>query len=118
MGCGAAEAAPLRLRIDHTARLKSCPSRLLFLVFAFGGCGFLFRLGLRFGLFHRFLGFGGLLGAGFGTLLALFVQNLLAAQQLEEGLVGAVALIPGGADDACVFAVAIAEAWSDRIKQL
>src|SRR5271165_6714062 len=43
---------------------------------------------LGFGLFHGFLGFGGTLGAGFGALLALFVENLLAAEQFEKCLVG------------------------------
>ena len=49
-------------------------------------------LGLR--VFHGLLGFGGFLGASFGALFLLLVEDLLAAQQFEERLVGAVALIP------------------------
>src|SRR6516225_7751543 len=105
------------------ARLSPCPvsiwGKLLFLVGALGWlrrCAF--GLGLRFGLFHRLLGFGSLLGTGFGALFALLVENLLAAQQFEECLVGAVTLIPGRTDDAGVSAVAVAEARSDGVEQL
>ncbi len=55
---------------------------------------------LGFGVFHGCAGFGSLLGAGFGAFLALFVQNLFAAQQFEEGLVSAIALVPSRVDDA------------------
>src|SRR5208337_4460995 len=67
-------------------------------------------LGLGFGVFHGFAGFGGLFGAGFGALFALFVEHLFAAQQFEESFVGAVAFVPAGADHAGVGAVAVAEA--------
>jgi hypothetical protein len=52
---------------------------LLFFFFTlrFGFGGSLSALG--FGLFHCLLGFFGLLGAGFGALLALFFLQLLAA---------------------------------------
>ncbi len=92
--------------------------KLLFLAFGF----FLDRLNaaimlcLRFGIFHRLLGFGVFLGAGFGALLALFVQHFFAAQQFEESFVGAVALIPSGADEARVAAVAVAETRADGVK--
>src|SRR5712671_699462 len=58
------------------------------------------------------------LGADFGALLALFVQHLFAAQQFEESFVGAVALIPSGADNARVAAVAVTEARTDGVKEL
>jgi hypothetical protein len=54
-------------------------TKLLFLIF------FLYRLdtaivrGLRFRVFHSLLGFGGFLGASFGTLFLLLVEDLLAA---------------------------------------
>src|SRR6185312_16883313 len=72
--------------------------RLLFLGFAFTG-GFGVGLLLGFGFFHRLASLFGLLGAGFGTLLALLVEHLLAAEQFDERLVGAVALLPRRADD-------------------
>src|SRR3954449_6829087 len=62
--------------------------------------------------------FGGFLASIFRTFFALLVQTLLAAEQFEEGFVRAVALVPAGADNASVSAVAIAEARSDRIEQL
>src|SRR5215472_5202032 len=55
------------------------------------GCGLRLR---GFGFFHGFLGFRGALGASFGALLALLVEGFLAAQQFDEGLVGAVAFLP------------------------
>ena len=60
------------------------------------------RLGLSFriGLFHRFTRFFGALGADFGALLALFVEHLLAAEQLDEGFLRAIAFTPCGAHDA------------------
>src|ERR1700724_2814151 len=75
-------------------------------------------LGLCFGLFHGLLGFRGLLGAGFGALLALFVEHLLAAQQLDEGLIGAVTFVPAGANNAQISAVAVPEAGTNGVKQL
>src|SRR5690242_18776718 len=92
---------------------------LLFLIVsALGWCGLALSLSLGFGLFHGFLSLSGLFGAGFGTLFALFVEDLLAAQQFEKSLVGAVAFVPGGADDAGVSAVAIAETGADGVKEL
>ena len=75
--------------------------KLFFLVFFF-----LHRLNsaivlrLSLGVFHCLLGFGGFLGASFGALFLLLVENLLAPEQFQESLVGAVALVPVGADDA------------------
>src|SRR5579863_618989 len=91
------------------ARRRAVPriklERLLFLVV------FLYRLdaaivsGLGFSVFHGFLGFGGFLGASFGALFFFLVEDLLAAQQFEKSLVGAVTLVPVGADDAGVSAL-------------
>ena len=72
---------------------------------------------MRFRFFHCLLGFGGLLGASFGSLFALLVENLLASEQLEESLVGTIALLPCGANDARISAVAVAEAGADRIEE-
>src|ERR1017187_579181 len=91
--------------------------RLLFLIFVLHRFDAAIVLGLRLRVFHGFLGFGGFLGTSFGALFLLLVEDLLAAQQLEESLVGAVALIPVRADDARVAAVAIAKTRPDRIKQ-
>src|SRR5437016_14452763 len=55
---------------------------------------------LGFGLFHGFFGLSNALGAGFGAFFALLVEHFLAAQQLDERLFGAVALLPCGAYDA------------------
>src|SRR5580658_6452461 len=92
--------------------------QLLLLVAALSWCRFAFNLSLRLGLFHGFLGFGGFLGTGFGAFFFLLVEDLLAAQQLEEGLVGAVALVPVGADDARVAPLAVAETRSDGVEEL
>src|SRR5207245_11651297 len=83
--------------------------------FCFGG-GF---SGLCFfGFFHGLLGFFRLLGTGFGTLLTLFFLQLLAAQQLDESLVGAVTFLPSATDDASVSAVAVAKTRANRVEQL
>ena len=89
---------------------------LFFLVSTLGGlsCGGL----LGFGFFHGFLGFFGALGAGFGALLALFVQHLFAAEKFDERLFGAIALLPAATDDAQVAALAVAEARADGLEQL
>src|SRR6202166_2077262 len=86
--------------------------RLLFLIFVLvlNRLDAAIVLRLCFGFFHRLLGFGGFFGAGFGALLALFVQHFFAAQQFQESLVRTVALVPAGAHDASVAAVTIAEA--------
>src|SRR5580700_173106 len=93
---------------NKKARRKAVPvtnrKELLFLivVFAFGRCGFALSLSLRLRLFHSLLGFGGFFGADFGAFFFLLVENFLAAQQFEECLIGAVALVPVSADDARV----------------
>jgi hypothetical protein len=91
--------------------------RLLDFVFAFGARSRVFDSLLSFGFLHSSLGFLGALGAGFAALLTLFVEDLFAAQEFDEGVVGSVAFSPAGTDDAKVAAVAIAEAWSDGVKQ-
>src|SRR5262249_805559 len=50
-------------------------AKLSFFLAAFGRfwSRFALSLGLRLGFFHRFLGFGGALGPGFGALFLLFV---------------------------------------------
>src|SRR5262245_46272166 len=73
---------------------------------------------LSFGFFHRLFGFGSLLGTGFGALLALFVEDLLAPEKFQECLVGSVSLVPRRADDARISAVAVAETRSNRVEQL
>src|ERR1041385_3467527 len=91
---------------------------LLFFFFCFGLFGRRFASLLGLGFFHRLLGFFGLFGTDFGTLLAFFVEDLLAAEEFDEGLVSGVALAPSCADDARVSAVAIAEARADGVKKL
>src|SRR5689334_10698006 len=93
-------------------------AKLLFLLFFGLGSGFALSLGLCLGLFHGFLGFGDLLGSRFGALFFFLVENLLAAEEFKEGLVGAVALVPVRADDARVAAFSVAEAWADLVEQL
>src|SRR6476659_9764290 len=69
--------------------------RMLFLVF-FLGLGFHGGFsGLPgFGFFHGLASFFGLFGARLSAFLALFIEYLLAAEQFEECLVGAVTLLP------------------------
>src|SRR5437660_296097 len=105
------------------ARRKPClwrtKSALLFLTFFFlARLDTALLLRLRLGLFHRLLGLGDFFGAGFGTLFALFIQHLFAAQQFEEGFVGAVTLVPAGADNARVSAIPVAETRANRVEQL
>src|SRR5215471_12965159 len=100
---------------NKKARPKPClkvhGKRLLLFLLAFvGRRRFFLRLSLRFRLFHRLLGFGGFFGASLGALFLLLIENLLAAKKFQESLVGAVALVPHGADDARVSAVTITEA--------
>src|SRR4030088_1949719 len=92
--------------------------RLLFLVFFFDRFDTAIVLGLGLGLFHCLLGFRSALGAGFRALLAFFVEPLLAAQQLDEGLTRAVAFVPAGANDAKISAVAVPEAGTNGVEQL
>src|SRR5579863_5791251 len=90
---------------------------LLDFVFAFGAWGRVFDSLLLLGLFHSSLGFLGALGAGFAAFLALFVDQFFTAQKFDEGVVGAVAFSPSGADDAEVAAIAITEAWADGVEK-
>src|SRR5579872_2062242 len=100
------------------ALVTRCRGRLFLLVV------FLYRLhsaivhSLRFRLFHRLLGFSGLLGTSFGALFALLIKYLFTAKQFEKCLVGAVALIPRGADNAGISAVTVPEPWTNSVKKL
>src|SRR5579859_1993505 len=67
--------------------------------------------------FHRLLGFVGLLGAGFGALFALFLLDLLRAQQLDVDRLAAVATAEALADDPQIAAFAVAVARRDRVKK-
>src|SRR5579859_3876272 len=93
-------------------------AKLFLLIFFLRGFDAAVVRGLGLGFFHGFLSFGGLLSPDFSALLALFIQNLLAAQQFEKSLVCAVPFIPGGADDAGVSAVAVAETGAYGVEQL
>src|SRR5690348_10775637 len=88
----------------------------VFLVLGWLNSAILRSLGLSF--FHRLLGFRRLLGASFSTFLPLLVKHLFAAEEFEECLVGAISLVPRGANDARVAAITIAESRSDGIEQL
>src|SRR5271163_1759913 len=68
-------------------------------------------------LFHRLLRLFAALGAGFGALLALFIEHLLGAQQLDEGLFRPIALLETGANDAQIAAIAVAVARRHRLKE-
>src|ERR1700746_3210358 len=92
---------------------------LLLLLFLFlSGFRSSLRLCLRLGLFHRFLGFGNPLGAGFGALFTLLIKHLFAAQKLDERLFCSIALLPCRAHDAQVPAIAIAKTRRDGVEQL
>ncbi len=102
---------------SHRARPIRLPFRVLLFFFfdlvgAFGVVSGMLDTLLRLGFFHRALGFFGALGTGFGTLLALFFLQLLAAQQFDECGVGAIAFAPSGANNAQVSAFAVAETRS------
>src|SRR3981081_833505 len=92
--------------------------KLLFLVFFLDRFDTAIVLGLCLGFVHSLLGFRGTLGAGFSSLLALFVEHLFAAQQLDEGLISAVAFVPASANDAKISAVAVPEAGTNGVEQL
>src|SRR5271167_2078806 len=62
---------------------------LVFFIFLFEGLDAAIVSSLRFRVFHGFLGFCGALGANFSALFLLLIENLLAAEKFEEGLVGA-----------------------------
>src|SRR5260370_20928855 len=69
----------------------------------------------RLRLFHLFLGFLSLLGAGFSALLALFIQHLLTAQEFDERLGGAIALLPSRAANARIAPSAAAHSQPNAI---
>jgi hypothetical protein len=50
-------------------------------------------------LFHGFFELGALLGLDVSALLALFVELLFGAEEFDEGLFGAIALLKAGLDD-------------------
>src|SRR5262245_23891705 len=50
-------------------------------------------------------------------LLALGLDELLAAQQLDKGLLAAIAAAHAGTNDPQVSSLAVTEAWRDGIKQ-
>src|ERR1700722_11912841 len=111
-------AATQKMKRRGQGRAPRKQRELLFLVFVLDRLNAAIVLCLRLGVFHGLLGFGGLLGASFGALFFLFVENLFATQQFEESFVGAIALIPVGADDARIPALAIAETRTHSVKQL
>jgi hypothetical protein len=53
---------------------------------------------------HGLVDFFTTLGAGFGALLTLLVQFVLGTQKFDEGLLGSVAFLEAGADDAEIAA--------------
>ena len=73
---------------------------------------------LGFGFFHSLLGFSRALGPSFRAFLTLLVDHLLAAQQFDEGLVGAIAFIPPGANNPKIATVTVAETRTDSVEQL
>src|SRR5438132_11615418 len=88
----------------------------LFLLFAAFGNFACSRLRLCF--FHRFLGVGGTLGTGLGTLLPLFFLQFLAAQQCDERLLTAVALLPSCTDNPHEASLAVAITRANAVKEL
>src|SRR5262249_37302405 len=56
--------------------------------------------------------------ANFRTLLPLLVENLLAAEKLDEGLLRAIALLEASADNTKIPAIAIAETRADGVEKL
>ena len=73
---------------------------------------------LRLGFFHGSLGLFGALGTSHGSLLALFLLELFAAEEFDKCGVGAIALAPAGADYAEVSTFAVSETGSDGVEQL
>ena len=59
------------------------------------------------GLGHRLVDFFAALGPGFCTLLAFLIQLVLGTEELDEGLLGSIALLEAGADDAQIAAGSI-----------
>ena len=68
-------------------------------------------------IFQLLLEFGALLRLEVGALLALDLKLLLGAQQLDERLFGAVALLESGANDPQIAAVAVAITRSNHVKE-
>src|SRR5579864_1847786 len=116
LGC---ELQASRKRNLLEARGSKLEAHLLLLLFLFlSGFRSRLRLCLRLGLFHRFLGFGNPLGAGFGALFTLLIKDLFAAQKLDERLFRSIALLPCSAHDAQIPAIAIAKTRCDGVEQL
>src|SRR5437588_8137196 len=86
------------------------------LLFAFGGVA-LFGGGRFLIGFHLFLDFFFALGADFSALFTLLLDELLAAQQLNEACCCAVTLAEAFVNDAQVAAVAVAETRGHGIKE-
>src|SRR6185437_16857039 len=106
---------PSKLRLCPTEYLGTGHGYYEFLVFLFFPAGSrrfaaAFGLLLRLRLFHSLLGFGGTLGADFGALLAVFFDHPLCSQQFDERLFGAITLLPAGAHDPQIAALAVPEA--------
>ena len=87
---------PLWHRKRHGSKpcLLNNRENLLFLIFVLGRFHATVMGSLGLGLFHGLLGFGGFFGANFGALFLFLVENLLAAEQFQESLVGAITLVP------------------------
>src|SRR6516164_1684114 len=67
--------------------------------------------------FHLLADFFFAFGLGIGSLRALGLNDLFAAEQLDEAGLSAVTCAPSLVDDTQVSAVAVAEAWRDMIKK-
>src|SRR5690349_25113317 len=79
----------------------------------------LFRAFGRLALLGFELGFGGFeaLGARFGALFTLLVEQLFGAEQLDEDLLAAITLAPAAADDAQIATAAVAVARGHVVEQ-
>jgi len=66
---------------------------------------------------HRLVYLFAALGTRFCALLALLIQLVLRTEELDEGLLGSIALLEAGADDAQIAAGAIAVARGHGIEQ-
>src|ERR1700679_2957340 len=69
------------------------------------------------GLGHCLVDFFAALGSCFGALLTLLVQLVLGSEELDEGLLGSIALLEAGAHDAQIAAGAISITRGHGIKQ-
>src|SRR5882724_3550776 len=90
---------------------------VLYLVLALGVVGRVLDSLLGLGFFHGFLGLFGALGANRSALLALFLLQFLAAQQLDKGSVCAVAFPPPGANNAQITALTIPETRRHNVEK-